>query len=137
MHENDSLFEGIHYSRSFVLNGGVTEWNQNAPVIFGFTLRDTKGKNLVQGGITGAVCVGRDGNDLNQVLAESKRFADGLAGLIDAASAHIFGIRPPGKVTECTPKPQAIRFLREGGQWTALDQSFITEESKKRKTVAS
>ena len=60
-------------------------------MIFGFTLRDTKGKNLVQGGITGAVCVGRDGNDLNQVLAESKRFADGLAGLIDTASAPISG----------------------------------------------
>ena len=114
MHEIDSLFEGIHYSRSFVLNGGVTEWNQNAPVTFGFTLRDTKGKNLVQGGITGAVCVGRDGNDLNQVLAESKRFADGLAGLIDTASAPIFGIDLRVR-SQSALRSLKLRLQREGG----------------------
>ena len=109
---------------------------------FEFTLRDTKGKNLVQGDITGAVCVGRDGNNLNQVIAEPKQFADGRAGLmtlrVHTSLASDLQVRSRVHSEAPSYSVAARRITYITGQWTALDQSFITEESNKNKeTVAS
>lgn len=53
-----------------------------------------------EGQVTGVVGVGQDISELKEVVAESKRVAEGLVRLIETANAPIFGIDTKGKVTE-------------------------------------